>query len=99
MIENDVEKLLIHACKKVGIKSKKGNPQGDRGFVDRIVFHTKAHRILYVEIKNQTYYERTRKQKKWAKTITDSGGEYFLIDGAEEMKKFIKIYIYGSVEK
>ena len=93
--ESIVEKLLVRACKEKGIKCIKGKI-GDKGFVDRIIFQTFTHKIIYAEIKNETYYMRTPTQIEWAKRISNSGGIYILIDGVDEMRRFIKLEIKGE---
>lgn len=89
-LESDVEKMLIDFCDAhFGLISVKSESLA-RGFVDRMVFDMRHKRIYYVEIKNKTRYKRTALQKEWAKIISMSGGEYHLIDGVDEMRKFIE---------
>ena len=60
----------------------KGNPEGLKGFPDRIVF---ADEIYWVEIKvgkeHGSYYKQTPTQKKWQLWIETSGGIYVLLEG------------------
>lgn len=93
LLESAVEKKLVNACRKTGIKSIKGKSRNCKGFPDRIVFNTKKHEVYYIEIKNQTYYEQQATQKDWQKIIEASGAKYFLIDGDDEMNVFIKEHI------
>jgi len=91
-IENDVEKMLVDACAIRGIRCIKGKTAIGTGFPDRIVFHRFRKKIYYIEVKNQNY-EQQLDQKEWEKHIRESGGEFFLIDGPVEMKRFIKGFI------
>lgn len=93
LLEKQVENKLIVACKRNGIITYKGNPKGNIGFPDRIVFDIKRHRTFFVEIKNDTYYSQTDMQKLWQNYIETSGNKYILINGMEEMKQFIEKYI------
>jgi len=77
LLEKDLERELLKACKRfMVIKSESLT----RGFPDRMIFDTKNEQILYVELKNDTYYERSPMQKYWAKWITACGGKYFCKD-------------------
>jgi hypothetical protein len=90
--ESDVEQLLIDACESIGIRCPKGNST-DKGFPDRVIYNVYKGEIYFVEVKNQTYYKQQKTQREWQKHIELSGGKYFLIDGEEEMKQFIRKYI------
>ena len=92
-VENDVEDMLVKACKRLGIRCPKGKSKNNKGYPDRIVYHRIRHEIYHVEVKNQTYWEQQVLQKEWQVHIEESGGKYFLIDGVEEMKQFIERWI------
>lgn len=87
-LENNVENYLVRKCKILGFHSVKSETI-TKGFVDRIIF-AKEKGIFYVEIKNKTNYQQKKIQKHWMNIIKQSGGKYFIIDGIEEMKQFIK---------
>lgn len=90
--EDNLEKRFIELCKINGFKTIKVNPKQYDGFPDRIVFNTDIGEIHYIELKNNTYYERTHNQKGWAKRIKNSGGIYFLLDGDADVETYSKKY-------
>ena len=55
----------------------------------------KGFLIYYIEAKNKTSYSLSPKQEYWKKVIVESGGLHFVIDGMDEMRNFINIYING----
>ena len=71
----------------------KGDSSSNKGYPDRIVYHRLRGEIYYVEVKNETYYTQQKRQQEWQEHIEASGGKYFLVDGEEQMKNFIKEYI------
>lgn len=91
-LEIDVENLLVEACRKKGIKCLKSEML-EKGFPDRVVFHVFKKEIYFIEFKNLTYYQQQETQKEWQKRIEKSGGKYFLLDGEDETRKFIREYI------
>ena len=93
--EHALEQKLINACKKVGVKNIKGETRNNVGYPDRIIFNHIIKQIHFVELKNETYYGQTVPQQAWQKTIEQSGGLYFLINGEEELKKYIYKYLGG----
>lgn len=97
MLERMIEQRLIYACKKHKIKTIKGDAKNNKGFPDRIIFNHYLHAILYVEIKNDSYYKQTPLQKEWEMIIKNSGGHFFLVNGIDEMNDFINKYIRGNV--
>lgn len=86
--EKELEKNFCNELKKNGIKTIKGSSKNNKGFPDRIVFAKSG--IYFVELKNDTYYGQTKLQKYWEQIITQSGGEYYLLNGETETKEFIK---------
>jgi hypothetical protein len=92
-LEKQVELILVKACKKKGFKCIKGSVINNVGFPDRIVFNTELKKIFYIEVKNEGYYKLTPLQQEWRDIIKASGGDWFLIDGEEDMKAFILKYI------
>lgn len=92
-LEIDIEKMLVDACNVVGIRCIKGVAEGNKGYFDRIIYNTILQEIHYIEIKNNTYYTRNKRQKEWADIVKACKGKYFLIDGEEEMEKYIEMYI------
>ena len=95
--EKSVEALLVNACNRNGFKCIKIT--GVVGFPDRIVFNTRNNEIHYIEVKNETYYQQTELQKMWQRKIQNSGGIFLLIDGEEEMKKYINYFIEGGLHE
>lgn len=96
--EDNLETRFIKLCKVKGSRTIKVNPKQYDGFPDRIVFHPSIGEIHYIEMKNNTYYERTHNQKEWAKIIIASGGIYFLLDGDADLEMYIKKYLEGEVK-
>jgi hypothetical protein len=92
-LEKQVEQMLVRACKEYGIKCIKGSSENNKGFPDRVVFHTKKGVIYYVEVKNEGYYKMTDIQEYWRKIIIESGGLHFTITGEKEMEAFIQTHI------
>lgn len=95
--EDNLETRFIKLCKLNGFRTIKVDPKKYDGFPDRIVFNTKIGEIHYIELKNNTYYERTHNQKEWAKIIIASGGIYFLLDGDEDVNAYIKKYLESEI--
>jgi len=91
--EDNLETRFTKACKIKGIRTIKVNPREHDGFPDRIVFNKPFGEIHYIELKNNTYYERTHNQKNWASFIKACGGIYFLLDGDEEVEDYIERFI------
>jgi len=96
MLEKQVEAMLTRACKKKQFRCVKGSTINNIGFPDRIVFNTDTQRIFFVEVKNETSYKLTATQLLWQSIILKSGGEFFHINGEDEMKAFIQTYIEGE---
>lgn len=88
-LESGIEKMLIKACKLVGIKTIKLNAGKNKGIPDRVIFNHLKNNIHYIELKNETYYKQQKTQKQWQKIIEASGGTYFLLDGEKEVKDYI----------
>lgn len=93
LLEKQVEAMLVKACKKKHFRCVKGSTLNNIGFPDRIVFNTDTQRILFVEIKNETSYKLTATQLLWKSIIAKSGGEFFHVNGEEEMEAFIQTHI------
>jgi hypothetical protein len=96
LLEKQVEAMLVKACKIKNFRCVKGWTENNIGFPDRIVFNTERKEIYFVEVKNETSYKLTEPQRLWLKTIVNSGGLYFLINGQKEMEAFINTYIRGD---
>jgi hypothetical protein len=92
-MEKDLEAKLIRACKKKSIKTIKGDSRNNIGYPDRIIFNHIIKEIHFVELKFGTYYKQTVPQLEWQLIIQKSGGKYFLIEGEEQLKEYIKKYI------
>ena len=90
--EDNLEKRFIQLCKLNGFRIIKVRPKRYDGFRGRIVFITDVGEIHYIELKNNTYYERTHNQIKWAEIIQNSGGIYFLLDGDTAVEAYIRKY-------
>jgi len=88
--ESNLETRFTNAVKLNGGRTIKVDPDNYNGFPDRIVFLPKMGEIHYVELKNNTYYERTHNQKRWAKIIISSGGIYYLLDGDKEVEEYLE---------
>jgi hypothetical protein len=95
MLEKHVEKYVQDLCKKNRSKCVKMIPDNETGIPDRIIFDRKNKKIYFIELKNETNYQLQKKQEEWKEIIEQCGGEYFLIDGIAEAKKFIS-NIFGS---
>ena len=95
--EKALENKLQKTCKKYGIKTVKGDSRNNVGFPDRILFNPNTQQIHFIELKNQTYYKQTPPQKKWQEMIERAGGKYFLIDGSEELEKYLNTYVIPNV--
>jgi len=93
MFEKDIEKKIVNACAKRGVKCVKGNPTNKRGFPDLIIFNNIVKEIHWLENKLGSYYGQTPTQRKWQKIIEDSGGKYFLIRDIEEANAYIEKYL------
>jgi hypothetical protein len=91
--ETLLEKRVTKACRKRGVRTIKVDPDDYNGFPDRIIFNILVGEIHYAELKNNTYYERTKNQKRWARIIKDCNGKYFLLDGDADVDWYIKKYI------
>jgi len=87
--EDNLETRFIKLCKLNGFRTIKVNPKQYDGFPDRIVFNTNVGQIHYIELKNNTYYERTHNQIGWAEIVIKSGGIYFLLDGDADVEAYI----------
>jgi hypothetical protein len=96
LLEKQVEKMLVDACKKKSYRCIKGSTMNNVGFPDRVVFNTDTQRIFFVEVKNETSYKLTVPQQIWKDMITRSGGEFFHINGEKEMETFINTFIKGE---
>lgn len=93
MNEKSVEKKLVDACKKLGMKCPKVKIEMGNGFPDRMVFHKYRQEIFFVEVKYGGYYVQTKKQNDWQKRIEEVNAGYFLIGSEEEMDYFIETFI------
>lgn len=92
ILETHVEKMLVDACKAAGIPTVKSE-NIEKGFPDRMVF-VPNHSVIFIEIKNKTDYVRQARQRRWAKRIIAAKGNYYCIDGEQEMRQFIEKIIF-----
>lgn len=96
MLEKNLEKKLMTACRKYGIKTVKGDARQNAGFPDRIVFNPNSGVIHYIELKADTYYKQTESQKYWQDIIESSGGRYILLNGVDEVNAYIETYVKNN---
>lgn len=97
--ETALEKRFHQTCKAHGVRTIKVDPENINGFPDRIVFNVLSGEIHYIELKNNTAYERTHNQKKWASIIEECGGRYFLLDGDDDVNAYLDYHIKNPLEK
>lgn len=89
-----LENYLAKELDKRNIFNIHGNPNGIKGFPDRIVYGAK---IYYFETKlgkeNKSYYKQTPMQKKWEQQINQTCDEYHMIYSRKEIDEWVeKIY-------
>lgn len=87
--EDNLEQLLIRELDKIGIKHVKGRAAFVKGFPDRVVFDVINGVILYIEIKNDTYYQLNKMQQYWRNIIINSGGYYIKTNNKAEIMDLI----------
>lgn len=87
--EDNLEQLLIRELDKIGIEHIKGRVNFSKGFPDRVVFDVINGVILYVELKNDTYYQLNKMQQYWRKIIINSGGYYIKTNNKDEIMDLI----------
>lgn len=87
-----LEDYLKQELDKKNIFNHHGNPQGLKGFPDRVIY---AHRVYYIELKlgkeNDSYYEQTKTQKKWELQIKQTINPYLLISNREEIDDIVAL--------
>lgn len=92
-----LEDYLVDELNKYNIHHIKGNPQGAKGFPDRVIF---AHKIIFVELKlgkqNKSYYEQTKMQYKWQIQIEQTKyNEYLMLETRDEIDEFVESLVYN----
>lgn len=90
MLEKDLERYLVGLCKKYNLVCIKGNPQGVKGYPDRVVF---GDNVYFIELKlgkeNGSRYALTEMQKKWKTVIGQTKAEYFCLTNKQDICKTI----------
>jgi hypothetical protein len=91
MTERELEQYMGKLLDKKMIFHVKGNPNGLKGYPDRLVFSDK---IYFCEVKlgksEGSYYKQTAMQKWWQDKIEKSNGVYILLTGKKEIEDFVE---------
>lgn len=95
-----LEDYLKSELDKRNIFNFKGNPEGLKGFPDRVVL---ADKIYFIELKlgkeNKSYYEQTPTQKKWEEQISQSTNMYALLNTRADIDEWVKTIYENCLKK
>lgn len=91
-LEKELESYFEKKLDELNIFHIKGESHGRKGYPDRTIF---AFAELHVELKvgkeGKSYYKQTKIQKKWQNRIERSNGKYYLLEGYEQVDKFLAL--------